>query len=172
MYNESAAFFSSLLIFPSTIEDPVKSSILRTIESLMLSAEEIIRGNDELKLRHLKETLDKLNEEHPNEKVIIFTESKDTLDYLEKRIRTWGYTVNTIHGGMRLDDRIKAEGVFKQETQILVATEAAGEGINLQFCWLMVNYDIPWNPNRLEQRMGRIHRYLQTHDCYLYDCVA
>ncbi len=63
---------------------------------------------------------------------------------------------------MRLEDRIAAERIFKNETQVMVATEAAGEGINLQFCHLMINYDIPWNPNRLEQRMGRIHRYGQT----------
>ncbi len=62
---------------------------------------------------------------------------------------------------MSLEDRINAEKVFKNETQVMVATEAAGEGINLQFCHLMINYDIPWNPNKLEQRMGRIHRYGQ-----------
>ena len=73
---------------------------------------------------------------------------------------------------MRLEERIKAESVFKNETDIMVATEAAGEGINLQFCHLMVNYDIPWNPNRLEQRMGRIHRYGQQKEVYVCNLVA
>ena len=103
---------------------------------------------------------------------MIFTESRDTLEYLEKRLRKWGYKVNTIHGGMHPDERIAAEQVFKQETQVLVATEAAGEGINLQFCHLMINYDIPWNPNRLEQRMGRIHRYGQKYEVFVYNLVA
>src|SRR5438309_2046683 len=68
--------------------------------------------------------------------------------------------------------RIYAEREFRESSQVLVATEAAGEGINLQFCWLMVNFDIPWNPVRLEQRMGRIHRYGQTHDCLIFNFVA
>src|SRR6202163_5007904 len=68
--------------------------------------------------------------------------------------------------------RIYAEREFREEAQVLVATEAAGEGINLQFCWFMVNYDIPWNPVRLEQRMGRIHRYGQEHDCLIFNFVA
>lgn len=91
---------------------------------------------------------------------------------MEKRIKEWGYVTNTIHGGMKLEDRVKAEGIFKTETNVLVATEAAGEGINLQFCHLMINYDIPWNPNRLEQRMGRIHRYGQQKEVYVFNLVA
>jgi hypothetical protein len=73
---------------------------------------------------------------------------------------------------MTLEDRVKAESVFRNETQVMVATEAAGEGINLQFCHLMINYDIPWNPNRLEQRMGRIHRYKQTKEVFVHNLVA
>ena len=73
---------------------------------------------------------------------------------------------------MNMDARIQAEHDFKNKAQVMVATEAAGEGINLQFCWLMVNYDIPWNPNRLEQRMGRIHRYGQRNEVYIYNLVA
>ena len=77
-----------------------------------------------------------------------------------------------IHGGMNLDLRMKAEADFKNQAQVMVSTEAGGEGINLQFCWLMVNYDIPWNPNRLEQRMGRVHRYGQQHEVHIYNLVA
>jgi len=108
----------------------------------------------------------------PGAKVLIFTESRDTLDYLARNLADWGYSVCTIHGSMRLEERIKAEGVFKNEAQVMVATEAAGEGINLQFCNLMINYDIPWNPNRLEQRMGRIHRYGQTKEVFVFNLVA
>lgn len=110
-------------------------------------------------------------------KLVIFTEHRDTLNYLTDRIRTLlGRTeaVTTIHGGMSREERKKAEEAFKQdvEVQVLLATDAAGEGINLQRAHLMVNYDLPWNPNRLEQRFGRIHRIGQTEVCHLWNLVA
>jgi hypothetical protein len=114
----------------------------------------------------------------PKTKLLIFTEFKETLDFLVDQLRQWGLRVTQIHGGMKVGDRdtpgtrLYAEREFREEAQVLVATEAAGEGINLQFCWLMVNYDIPWNPMRLEQRMGRIHRYGQTRDCLIFNFVA
>ena len=148
---------------------------IETIDSLIDRAKDIIQNEEEIKLKQLKESLKELTEKYPEQKdkkILIFTESRDTLEYLEKKIGCWGYSINTIHGGMRLEDRIRAEGIFKNETQLLVATEAAGEGINLQFCHLMVNYDIPWNPNRLEQRMGRIHRYGQAKEVYVFNLVA
>ncbi len=120
-------------------------------------------------------------------KLLLFTEHKDTLDYLAGdgrdgrplgKLREWGLNVTQIHGGMKIGDRdtpgsrIYAEREFRESCQVLVATEAAGEGINLQFCWYMINYDIPWNPNRLEQRMGRIHRYGQEKDCLISNFVS
>jgi SNF2 family DNA or RNA helicase len=146
---------------------------IQTLSELYQQAKDIIDKNQEIKLRELKTTLEQLNQRFPNEKIIIFTESKDTLDYLLKRISSWGYSSISIHGGMKLEERIEAEKKFKNEPfQVLVATEAAGEGINLQFCHLMLNYDIPWNPNRLEQRMGRIHRYGQSKEVFIYNLVA
>ncbi|MGC8908741.1 MAG: helicase-related protein [Desulfomonilaceae bacterium] len=145
---------------------------IQTLESLAQEASRIIQQESELKVRELKKTLEELSDKHPDQKILIFTESKDTMEYLTKRLRSWGYTVNNIHGGMRLADRIAEEKRFKNETQVLVATEAAGEGINLQFCNLMINYDIPWNPNRLEQRMGRVHRYGQMREVYVFNLVA
>ena len=111
------------------------------------------------------------------EKLIIFTEHKDTLNYLTQKIRSLlgsDETVVTIHGGMRRDERRNVEQLFKQDknVQILIATDAAGEGINLQRAHLMINYDLPWNPNRLEQRFGRIHRIGQTEVCHLWNMVA
>ena len=114
----------------------------------------------------------------PKMKLLIFTEHKDTLDYLVGKLEGWGLSVTQIHGGMKIGDRdtpgtrIYAERAFRESAQVLVATEAAGEGINLQFCWFMINYDIPWNPVRLEQRMGRIHRYGQEKDCLIVNFVA
>jgi len=139
-------------------------------------AREILKAESEVKLEELKkaisEGMKKLREMKGNEKILVFTESRDTMEYLVKKIKSWGYIVNFIHGGMKLEDRIEAEKIFKHKTQVMVATEAAGEGINLQFCHLMINYDIPWNPNRLEQRMGRIHRYGQQKDVYIFNLVA
>lgn len=156
-----------------TIEDLKKE--ISTLEKLISMAKEVMEGEEEVKLRKLKESFKELtqNIENPKDiKLIVFTESRDTMEYLERKIKSWGYKVNTIHGGMNLSARIEEEKRFKNETQILVATEAAGEGINLQFCNLMINYDIPWNPNRLEQRIGRIHRYGQTKEVFIHNLVA
>lgn len=113
----------------------------------------------------------------PQEKLVIFTEHRDTLIYLQERISTLlgrPEAVVCIHGGMGREERMKAQEAFKldPEVLVLVATDAAGEGINLQRAHLMVNYDLPWNPNRLEQRFGRIHRIGQTEVCHLWNLVA
>ena len=147
-----------------------------TIDDLIEKAKDILKEEDEVKLAELKKATEegfrKIREMQGNERILVFTESKDTMDYLAKKIKSWDYPVNFIHGGMRLEERVEAEKVFQHEKQIMVATEAAGEGINLQFCHLMINYDIPWNPNRLEQRMGRVHRYGQQKDVYVFNLVA
>ena len=111
------------------------------------------------------------------EKLIIFTEHRDTLRYLTDKISSLLGTedaVVNIHGSMLRDERRKVEELFRQdkEVRILIATDAAGEGINLQRAHLMVNYDLPWNPNRLEQRFGRIHRIGQTEVCHLWNLVS
>lgn len=113
----------------------------------------------------------------PHQKLVIFTEHRDTLSYLEDRISTLlgrGDAVVTIHGGMGREERMKAQEAFRHDpqVQVLLATDAAGEGINLQRAHLMVNYDLPWNPNRIEQRFGRIHRIGQTEVCHLWNLVA
>ncbi|MGB4923852.1 MAG: helicase-related protein, partial [Candidatus Nitrotoga sp.] len=113
----------------------------------------------------------------PHQKIVIFTEHRDTLNYLEQRITTLlgrKEAVVIIHGGIGREERLKVQESFKHdpEVQVLLATDAAGEGINLQRAHLMVNYDLPWNPNRLEQRFGRIHRIGQTEVCHLWNLVA
>ncbi len=113
----------------------------------------------------------------PHQKLVIFTEHRDTLNYLTQRITTLlgrNEAVVCIHGGMGREDRLKAQEAFRHDpqVQVLIATDAAGEGINLQRAHLMVNYDLPWNPNRLEQRFGRIHRIGQTEVCYLWNLIA
>ncbi|RMG31751.1 MAG: DUF3883 domain-containing protein, partial [Methanobacteriota archaeon] len=148
---------------------------IETIEKLIQRARAIIRNEEEVKLREFREALRELEAKYgdpKDKKILVFTESRDTLEYLYRKVKSWGYRANVIHGGMKLEERIKAESVFRNETDVLIATEAAGEGINLQFCHLMINYDIPWNPNRLEQRMGRIHRYGQQKEVYVFNLVA
>jgi superfamily II DNA or RNA helicase len=112
----------------------------------------------------------------PRQKLVIFTEHRDTLTYLERRIGDvlGPEAVVIIHGGMGREDRRQAQERFLHdpEVRVLLATDAAGEGINLQRAHLMVNYDLPWNPNRLEQRFGRIHRIGQTEVCHLWNLVA
>ncbi len=107
---------------------------------------------------------------------MVFTERQGTLNYLEDRIRTLlgrPEAVVVIHGGLGREERIAQESFTQdKEVEILIATDAASEGINLQRGHLMVNYDLPWNPNRLEQRFGRIHRIGQTEVCHLWNLVA
>jgi superfamily II DNA or RNA helicase len=113
----------------------------------------------------------------PRQKLVLFTEHRDTLSYLEHKIGSLlgrPQAVVLIHGGMGREERRNAQTSFLNdpEVQVLLATDAAGEGINLQRAHLMVNYDLPWNPNRLEQRFGRIHRIGQTEVCHLWNLVA
>jgi superfamily II DNA/RNA helicase len=110
-------------------------------------------------------------------KLIIFTEHRDTLDYLAAMIRDQlgrDDAVVTIHGGTPRWNRrrVREEFTHEPKRQVLVATDAAGEGLNLQAAHLMINYDLPWNPNRIEQRFGRIHRIGQEHVCRLWNLVA
>jgi len=184
-----------------------QQEIIAQLEDEILSADPAVLRDDiarlgklieqacALEAREIETKLNKLHEvlttegvfSDPKMKLLVFTEHKDTLDYLVGdgrdgrpvgKLRDWGLTITQIHGGMKIGDRdtpgtrICAEREFKEAAQVLVATEAAGEGINLQFCWMLINFDIPWNPVRLEQRVGRIHRYGQEHDCLVINFVA
>ena len=152
---------------------------IEKLGELINMAEALESREVETKLSRLKEEITKRGIfDDPKNKMLIFTEHADTLNYLVGKLREWGLSVTQISGSMHVGDsetrgtRIFAEREFKESAQVMVATEAAGEGINLQFCWFMVNYDMPWNPMRLEQRMGRIHRYGQTKDCLILNFVA
>ena len=159
--------------------DQVRTEITE-LKRLAEEAKGVERSGKEAKLSHLRRILqDEGFFAKRDQRLLIFTEFKDTLNYLIERLREWGFSVGSIHGGMRPGERdepgtrLHAEQQFREGAiQVLVATEAAGEGINLQCCHILFNYDIPWNPNRLEQRMGRIHRYGQLHDCLIFNFVA
>lgn len=142
---------------------------LKEVAGLRNLAEKVYQAGTDSKYEKLRDLL--TAPEYANEKFIVFTEHRDTLTFLVRSLEGMGYTgqVAQIHGGMDYPEREEQVENFRKPAsdggaRFLIATDAAGEGINLQFCWIMINYDIPWNPARLEQRMGRIHRYLQKHD--------
>ena len=139
------------------------------VEALRLQARRLADGGEDSKFEKLRGVL--RDPAFAREKFIVFTEHRDTAEFLVRRLEGLGFTgqVASIHGGLDYREREAQVAHFRRPladggANYLVATDAAGEGINLQFCWLMVNYDVPWNPARLEQRMGRIHRYGQRHD--------
>jgi hypothetical protein len=148
------------------------------VRSLLDLARRVDAKGDESKFDKLREVLD--DPESRDEKLIIFTEHRDTLDYLVRRLGGLGFTglVARIHGGMDFREREEQIEFFRKKTEdggalYMVCTDAAGEGLNMQFAWRLLNWDIPWNPARLEQRMGRIHRYKQMHDpVFIINLVA
>ena len=154
---------------------------ITTLKRLERMANDVRQSGEDRKWSELSKLLQDdgsmFGAEGEREKLIIFTEHRDTLRYLQSKISSLlgsEDAVVTIHGGLLRDERRKVEERFKQdkEVRILIATDAAGEGINLQRAHLMVNYDLPWNPNRLEQRFGRIHRIGQTEVCHLWNLVS
>lgn len=160
------------------IELEAEINQLRRLERM---AQQVRNSGLDRKWEELSYLLDdrvRMFDEHgQHRKLVIFTEHRDTLNYLKGRTTAHlgnEKAVVVIHGGMSREDRRKAQELFTQDkdVQVLIATDAAGEGINLQRAHLMVNYDLPWNPNRLEQRFGRIHRIGQTEVCHLWNLVA
>ena len=153
---------------------------IATLTHLEAQADAVRKSNRDSKWEELRDIwenrLPEMEKDGKPRKLIIFTEHRATLDYLVGRLRELlnnTMAVVKIHGGIRQDQRSTVQNIFRDnpEVQILVATDAAGEGINLQFAHLMVNYDLPWNPNRLEQRFGRIHRIGQKEVCHLFNLV-
>ena len=158
-----------------------KEEEIRILEGLEEAARAIVRSGQDRKwdeLSNLLQNTPEMKDERGRQrKLIIFTEYKDTLTYLKDRIVGLlgrPEAVVVIHGGVRREERHKVQELFRNDpdVRVLVATDAAGEGVNLQNAHLMVNYDLPWNPNRLEQRFGRIHRIGQTEVCHLWNMVA
>ena len=147
---------------------------IEVLQGLRARARALVDAGDESKFEKLREVLE--DPLYARDKWLIFSEHRDTVDFLVRRIEGLGYSeqVAVIHGGMGWPEREEQVERFREPNgaRFLVATDAAGEGINLQFCRVMVNYDIPWNPARLEQRMGRIHRYGQKQDVRVVNLVA
>jgi len=160
---------------------PELEAEILTLKKLENDACTLVQSGNDRKWEELSSLLQEKPEMYSQSgnrrKLIIFTEHKDTLHYLVDRIRGMigrEDAVGAIHGGVNRDHRRKIQEEFRNNKDliVLVATDAAGEGVNLQNANLMVNYDLPWNPNRLEQRFGRIHRIGQTEVCHLWNIVA
>ncbi|MCI2976465.1 MAG: SNF2-related protein [Ferrimicrobium sp.] len=152
---------------------------IEMLERLQALASRVRASREDTKWRELSSLLGQLfrPDQPSNDKLVIFTEHRDTLRYLVERVGTYlaqPEAVVAIHGGLGRVERAKTQEAFGQDptVKVLIATDAAGEGINLQRAHLMVNYDLPWNPNRIEQRFGRIHRIGQREVCYLWNLVA
>ena len=163
----------------ATTVDELQKEI-KSLEQLTLMADAVRKSKDDRKWDKLRDVLEnpEMFDTHGHRrKLVIFTEHRDTLNYLVERIGDLlgrPEAVVQIHGGLLREERRKAQARFVNEADaiVLVATDAAGEGVNLQRAHLMVNYDLPWNPNRIEQRFGRIHRFGQRETCHLWNIVA
>ncbi len=143
-------------------EQEMKEEI-RTLEHLVSIAESIERNKKGEKLKSL---LQKLRREGHG-KFIIFTQFKTTQEYLRRLLA--GFTVEIFNGSMDKDQKEEAMARFKESAEILICTEAGGEGRNMQFCNILINYDLPWSPLKVEQRIGRVHRFGQQSDVYIYN---
>mgnify|MGYP002738758754 FL=1 len=179
LLEESANDITSMATAAQTV--PELEAEIASLESLIQAADVVRRQDDDEKWVQLRQILDRevlsTTVSGDPRKIIVFTEHKDTLDYLHRKIGDMlgdPQAVVVIHGGLTHPQRREVREQFTHDprTQVLIGTDAAGEGLNLQRAHLMVNYDLPWNPNRIEQRFGRIHRIGQPEVCHLWNLVA
>ncbi|USK68578.1 helicase-related protein [Peribacillus asahii] len=161
-------------------EGSVDTIDLHELQVELVELEKLIGLTSELRMYHTERKFEELEKTlfgkngllAKGEKILIFTESTDTLLYLENRLTRYGLKIAKIIGRFSMDERRRQVEYFGNDHQIMLATDAGGESINLQFCNQMINYDIPWNPNKLEQRMGRIHRIGQKNEVFIFNLVA
>ena len=144
------------------------------IEHLLHLADQATTGRQDAKLKALLRIVDEVcrRQRDPTTRFLVFTEFVATQEYITDALRGCGYQVACINGKMKVGERIAAREAFRTDAQFLVSTDAGGEGINLQFCHVMINYDLPWNPMRLEQRIGRLDRIGQEHDVLVFNMLV
>jgi len=173
-YDESAERLLELLqAVAGVVDEAGLRKELALIEELLDLAERATMGRQDAKLKALLRIVDEVcrRERDPTTKFLIFTEFVATQEYIAEALRSCGYRVVCINGRTKVEERIAAREAFRADAQFLVSTDAGGEGINLQFCHVMVNYDLPWNPMRLEQRIGRLDRIGQEHDVLVFNML-
>jgi len=142
---------------------------IQYLESLIEMGRRLVAEDKDQKCDKLLALIRDIRDRRPDDKIIIFTEFRDTLNFLERKITEEGLLVARIRGGMSPEDKQQQASYFENHADILLGTEAAGEGLNLQFANIAINYELPWNPNRLEQRVGRVYRYGQKKRVYIYN---
>lgn len=174
MYDEISNFdirevkIDSSKFYSKTIIEEIKM-----LEECVNLAHVASHGRQDYKIRKLLEIIDTViyEENDPNIKFIIFTEFIETQNYINEVLETIGYSTTLFNGKMSLEEKINSKMRFKEECQFLITTDSGGEGINLQFCNLIINYDLPWNPMKIEQRIGRIDRIGQTKDVHVFNFI-
>ena len=159
------------------VEDALEAISLDTeaeiaeIERLIALAKQAEYQHSDVKIETLLNTVDEIISEDPKQKIIIFTEFVATQQYLEKLLQERGYTTSTLNGTMNIDERNIAMRDFRDRANIFISTDAGGEGLNLQFSNIIINYDLPWNPMKIEQRCGRADRIGQKRDVHIYNFI-
>lgn len=159
------------------MEDAIKA-ISIDIKEEMAELSEIIRVAKQAEFQYLDvkvepfiDIIDNVFSEDKERKIIVFTEFIATQDYLSNLLKTRGYTTSLLNGSMSIDERNAVLEEFKTKTNILISTDAGGEGLNLQFSNVVINYDLPWNPMKIEQRIGRVDRIGQQRDVFVYNFI-
>lgn len=163
------------------IEDGVEEAIeamsldidaeIEELERIIAVAKQAEFQYPDVKVEKLVDTIDEILSEDRNQKIIVFTEFVATQAYLRKLLENRGFTVTILNGGMNIEERNEALLEFKTKSNIFVSTDAGGEGLNLQFSNIIINYDLPWNPMKIEQRCGRADRIGQQRDVHIYNFI-
>lgn len=142
------------------------------LEHIIAVAKQAEFQHPDVKVERLVDTIDEILSEDRNQKIIIFTEFVATQKYLQQILENRGFTVSVLNGSMSIDERNEALQEFKTKTSIFISTDAGGEGLNLQFSNIIINYDLPWNPMKIEQRCGRADRIGQQRDVHIYNFIV
>ena len=163
------------------IEDGVEEAIeamsldidaeIEELERIIVVAKQAEFQYPDVKVEKLVDTIDEILSEDRNQKIIVFTEFVATQTYLRKLLENRGFTVTILNGGMNIEERNEALLEFKTKSNIFISTDAGGEGLNLQFSNIIINYDLPWNPMKIEQRCGRADRIGQQRDVHIYNFI-
>ena len=148
------------------------SEEIAELEHIIAVAKQAEFQHPDVKVERLVDTIDEILSEDRNQKIIIFTEFVATQKYLQQLLENRGFTVSVLNGSMNIDERNEALQEFKTKTSIFISTDAGGEGLNLQFSNIIINYDLPWNPMKIEQRCGRADRIGQQRDVHIYNLIV
>ena len=149
-----------------------RSAEIEELKTIIATAKQAELQYHDVKIDALFDTIDQLQSEDPAQKIILFTEFVGTQEYLKKLLESRGYSVSILNGSMDIEERNEALNEFKTKTNIFISTDAGGEGLNLQFANIIINYDLPWNPMKIEQRCGRADRIGQQRDVHIYNMIV